>query len=139
MNGSWYPFSVQIINGFFLMQIITRLNTHRCISWSRKLPFKFSVFKPELLSNLFLNWGCYIMVCRITICVVCLIQNNLFLHSTGLTTELQCIWLKWVFLKLQHTSESPRGLNKTQIPGLIPRVSDSVGLGCCLRIYVTNS
>lgn len=30
-----------------------------------------------------------------------------------ITRELQCIWSRWLFLKLKHTLESSRGLDKT--------------------------
>lgn len=43
-----------------------------------------------------------------------------------------------MILKLQHASESPGGLIKTQIAGTYPRVSDAVHLGSGQRSYIYN-
>ena len=41
-------------------------------------------------------------------------------------------------VKCKHASRSPRGLVKTQIPGLKPSLPDSVDLGWYLRICISN-
>lgn len=53
-------------------------------------------------------------------------------------TQWYSSWSRPVVLKLQHASELPGGLIKTQIAGTCPRVSDAVHLGSGQRSYIYN-